>query len=168
MMEGGTLTRRRLRRTALLSAGLLMMAACVSLPAESWSAEVQVTKPILVRAIVQSAKQLTPIMEAQDLVAVYEVKLEIQQVLAGASEWSMESDAITIKLAASNPGYFGRGAELVVLLDPSQSSASKASYWRRFTRFACIETAQVDKSRLQLEDRQAVVVGTDTCLIYGP
>jgi len=144
------------------------LSACVSAPSESRPAQIELPRPVLVRAIAQSVRQDTEATTAEDLNSVYEVRLDVQQVLAGAPEGSMESEIATVRLAASNAGYFGRGAELVVLLDPKRINSSTPLYWRRFTRFACVESTELEKSGLTLDESQALSVGGDTCLFYGP
>lgn len=126
------------------------------------------TRPVLVHAVSLEARQLTPTLSAEDLVVVYEVRLDIQQVLEGGAALSMESDVVTVRLAASNAGYVRRGAELVVLLDPRRIAASAPLHWRRFTRFACVEKAEMEGAGLNVFDERSIVVGSELCLHYGP
>ncbi|HKR25690.1 MAG TPA: hypothetical protein VJS15_10550 [Allosphingosinicella sp.] len=154
--------------SALLATCLFAVAGCALLPDRADAQEADVRAPVLVRALSLGARQVTPTEAVEDLIVLYEVRLEVSQVLAGAPEGSMESDTVTVRLAASNAGHFRRGAELVVLLDPRRMALSRALYWRRFTQFACVATSEVRNSALDLSDRRPIVVGDDTCIFYGP
>jgi hypothetical protein len=152
----------------MLLACLLAVAGCASNPTRVETQAAEIQAPVLVRALSLGARQITATEAAEEAIVLYEVRLEIRQVLAGAAEGSMEADVITVPLAASNPGYFRRGAEIVILLDPQRIRLSRPLYWRRFTRFACVASTEIAGSSLNLSDRQSIMVGDDTCLYYGP
>ena len=145
-----------------------LLGACAPIPAGAEVVTATVTKPAIVRAIVQNASQLTPTNEAKDLIVDYQVTLELQEVIAGAPVGSMDGDVISVRLAAGNSGYFRKGNDLIVLLDPKLIANGQSIYWRRFTRFACIETAEAAKSGIAIPDKSRVQVGDDICLFYGP
>jgi hypothetical protein len=127
------------------------------------AAAVVVAEPLAVRLVAGAQPDGEPM-----LAAVYEVRLKITQVLEGGGTGSLEDEEIQVRLSASNAGYLGRGAELVVLLDPRRMSASQPVYWRRFVRFACVERAATTESGLATDRALWVAVGQDLCLRYGP
>jgi hypothetical protein len=152
----------------VLFSAFVALGACVPVQAEVGQAEVEVTRPMLVHAVSLEARQLTPTLSAEDLIIVYEVRLDVRQVLAGGDVGSMESDVVTVRLAASNAGYFRRGADLVVLLDPRRIAAAAPLHWRGFSRFACVEKAEMEGAGLDVRGERSIAVGSELCLPYGP
>ena len=95
--------------------------------------------------------------------AIYETRLEVEDVLAG-NMLNREADAVRVRLMAGNIGYLNRGASIVVVLDPSRIERGLPAYWRPLATFACVETAELNRLELTPDDPRAFTFEGRTCL----
>jgi len=156
----------RLGQISVLAAGVFALAACAS---REDPQEAVVTKPILVIGTSHGFKPAPddPSIWQTDE-ATYDVRLELDDVLAGAPEHSMAGEVLTVRLNSGNEGLLKPGREILVLIDPRLIGKPVGQYWRLWTRFACIEKAAVDSSGLSMAGKEKMEYGADVCIPYGP
>jgi hypothetical protein len=152
---------------------LMMIAAAGGVPSSSQAVAATpspqsspLKAPVLVLARSKGAKLVSSAQDEPLLSAIFDVRLEIEQVLAGDGWRNMDDDSIVVRLRAENPGFLASGVKLIVLLDPVLVSQKKELYWRRPMTVYCVSKEVIEDRGLVVNIGKPIRFGRDVCINY--